>query len=167
MWYAVVESRRRRGVSTDSPVAPLDPGSSTDPQSRSRSRDTPYSPRPRLFDNLPVHDGPVASDVLSEADYRRLRSNAFRPSVFAGPLLVSATLGMIIAFHQRRGKLTVTWLFSVLCPPHPPFSIWKSQHSPIRYIPILAHFILVILYLHSVESRDIQRETPSGGACAT
>lgn len=61
--------------------------------SASRNRDTPYSPRPRLFDNLPLPEGPVASDVLSEADYRRLRSNAFRPSVIAGPLLVSSFLG--------------------------------------------------------------------------
>lgn len=61
--------------------------------SSSRSRDTPNSPRPRLFDNLPLPEGPVASDVLSEADYRRLRSNAFRPSVIAGPLLISSALG--------------------------------------------------------------------------
>lgn len=56
-------------------------------------RDTPYSPRPRLFDNLPLPSGPAASDVLSEADYRRLRTDSFRPSSLAGPLIASSVLG--------------------------------------------------------------------------
>ncbi|KAI9638509.1 uncharacterized protein MKK02DRAFT_42906 [Dioszegia hungarica] len=81
-------------LSVDSGIPTSDPSSSASPTKRPPS-DTPYSPRPRLFDGLPLPDGPQASDVLTDADYRKMRTQAFSARSILPPLFGSAAIGLI------------------------------------------------------------------------
>lgn len=64
-----------------------DPAASPPPDPR---RYQPYSPRPHLFDNLPPGKGPQASEILTDMDYRRLRSKAFTAGLIPAILTAGA-----------------------------------------------------------------------------
>lgn len=83
------QAASRKLILTETPAVSAMPSA---PTARPPS-DTPYSPRPRLFDGLPLPDGPQASDVLTDADYRRMRTQAFSARSILPPLVGSIAVG--------------------------------------------------------------------------
>ncbi|RSH91141.1 hypothetical protein EHS25_009440 [Saitozyma podzolica] len=95
----------------------MDPTESTDPPPSpppDPRRYQPYSPRPHLFDNLPPGKGPQASEVLTDMDYRRLRSKAFT----AGLVPAILTAGAVSYFSPNIARALL---------PHPPASPGKLR----------------------------------------